>query len=91
MAYRVSRQSASGAPAEPLIPFQPWAGALANYNSVNLSSSIRKDTVCLRRTSLNGDSFPMEVINFRMNRIIMIYEVEPIWFTWMKGRPHPHR
>src|SRR5207244_8408042 len=27
----------SGAPAEPHIPFQPWAAALYNYNSLNLS------------------------------------------------------
>jgi hypothetical protein len=27
----------TGAPAEPHIPFKPWAAALYNYNSANLS------------------------------------------------------
>src|SRR5262249_5531546 len=82
-----------GAPAEPHIPFQPWAAALYNYNSANLS---KFDPVgyCLPPGGprLMATPFPMEVIQLpEEDRIVMIYEGGThIWREiYMDSRPHP--
>jgi hypothetical protein len=83
----------SGASAEPHIPFQPWAAALYNYNSANLSK-FDPEGYCLPPGGprLMATPFPMEVIQLpEEDRIIMIYEGGThIWREiYMDGRPHP--
>jgi hypothetical protein len=83
----------SGAPAEPHIPFQPWAAALYNYNSVSLSK-FDPEGYCLPPGGprLMATPFPMEVIQLpEEDRIIMIYEGGThIWREiYMDGRSHP--
>jgi hypothetical protein len=83
----------SGAPAEPHIPFQPWAAAVYNYNSMNLSK-FDPEGYCLPPGGprLMATPFPMEVIQLpEEDRIIMIYEGGThIWREiYMDGRPHP--
>ena len=82
-----------GAPAEPHIPFKPWAAALYNYNSANLSK-FDPEGYCLPPGGprLMATPFPMEVIQLpEEDRIIMIYEGGThIWREiYMDGRPHP--
>src|SRR5438105_7566615 len=85
----------TGAPAEPHIPFQPWAAALYNYNSVSLSK-FDPEGYCLPPGGprLMATPFPMEVIQLpEEDRIVMIYEGGThIWREiYMDGRPHPTR
>jgi hypothetical protein len=84
----------TGAPAEPHIPFQPWAAAVYNYNSANLSK-FDPEGYCLPPGGprLMATPFPMEVIQLpEEDRIIMIYEGGTHIFReiYMDGRPHPH-
>ena len=84
-----------GAPAEPHIPFQPWAAAVYNYNSANLSK-FDPEGYCLPPGGprLMATPFPMEVIQLPdENRIVMIFEGGThIWREiYMDGRPHPPR
>src|SRR5499425_2375414 len=83
----------SGAAAEPHIPFQPWAAAVYNYNSMNLSK-FDPEGYCLPPGGprLMATPFPMEVIQLpEEDRIVMIYEGGThIWREiYMDGRPHP--
>jgi hypothetical protein len=85
----------AGAPAEPHIPFQPWAAAVYNYNSVSLSK-FDPEGYCLPPGGprLMATPFPMEVIQLpEEDRIVMIYEGGThIWREiHMDGRPHPAR
>ena len=83
----------TGAPAEPHIPFKPWAAAVYNYNSANLSK-FDPEGYCVPPGGprLMATPFPMEVIQLpEEDRIIMIYEGGThIWREiYMDGRPHP--
>jgi hypothetical protein len=83
----------TGAPAEPHIPFKPWAAALYNYNSANLSK-FDPEGYCLPPGGprLMATPFPMEVIQLpEEDRIIMIYEGGTHFWReiYMDGRPHP--
>jgi hypothetical protein len=83
----------AGAPAEPHIPFKPWAAALYNYNSANLSK-FDPEGYCLPPGGprLMATPFPMEVIQLpEEDRIIMIYEGGTHFWReiYMDGRPHP--
>ena len=85
----------SGAPAEPHIPFQTWAAAVYNYNSVNLSK-FDPEGYCLPPGGprLMATPFPMEIIQLPdEQRIVMIFEGGThIWREiYMDGRPHPSR
>jgi hypothetical protein len=83
----------TGAPAEPHIPFQPWAAAVYNYNSLNLSK-FDPEGLCLPPGGprLMATPFPMEIIQLQEeDRIVMIFEGGThIWReVYMDGRPHP--
>src|SRR5207237_4817260 len=85
----------TGAPAEPHIPFRPWAAAVYNYNAANLSK-FDPEGYCLPPgvPRLMATPFPMEVIQLpEEDRIVMIYDGGThIWLEfYMDGHPHPTR
>jgi hypothetical protein len=84
-----------GAAAEPHIPFQPWAAAVYDYNSANLSK-YDPEGYCLPPGGPRSMAtpFPMEIIQLREeDRIVMIFEGGAhVWREiYMDGRPHPPR
>ena len=81
-----------GAPSEPWVPFQPWAAALYNYNSLN-NSKYDPEGYCLPPGGprLYATPYPMEIIQQpELKRIIMIFEGGThVWREiYMDGRPH---
>jgi hypothetical protein len=81
-----------GAASEPWIPFQPWAAAVYNYNSLN-ESKYDPEGYCLPPGGprLFATPYPMEVIQQpEHKRIIMIFEGGThVWREiYMDGRPH---
>jgi hypothetical protein len=82
-----------GAPAEPWVPFQPWAAALYNYHSRN-ESKYDPEGYCLPPGGPRqlATPFPAEILQLPdQQRIIMIFEGGAhVWREiYMDGRPHP--
>jgi len=82
-----------GAATEPWIPFQPWAAAVYNYNSLN-ESKYDPEGYCLPPGGprMYATPYPMEIIQLpEHKRIIMIFEGGAhVWREiYMDGRPHP--
>jgi hypothetical protein len=82
-----------GAASEPWIPFQPWAAAVYNYNSLN-ESKYDPQSSCVPPGGPRqfATPYPMEIIQQPENkRIIIIFEGGGhIWREiFMDGRPHP--
>jgi hypothetical protein len=82
-----------GAKSEPWVPFQPWAAALYDYNSVN-QSKYDPEGYCLPPGGprLMATPYPAEIIQLpEQKRILMIFEgATHIWREiYMDGRPHP--
>ena len=82
-----------GAKAEPWVPFQPWAAALYDYNSVN-QSKYDPEGYCLPPGGprMMATPYPAEIIQLPdQKRVIMIFEgAAHIWREiFMDGRPHP--
>jgi len=82
-----------GAPSEPWVPFQPWAAAVYNYNSLNLSK-YDPEGYCLPPGGprLYATPYPMEFIQQpELKRIVQIFEGGThVWREiYMDGRPHP--
>lgn len=82
-----------GAPSEPHVPFQPWAAAVYDYNSVN-QSKYDPEGYCLPPGGprMMATPYPMEIIQLpEQQRILMIFEgATHIWREiFMDGRPHP--
>jgi hypothetical protein len=82
-----------GAKSEPWVPFQPWAAALYDYNSVN-QSKYDPEGYCLPPGGprMMATPYPAEIIQLpEQKRIIMIFEgATHIWREiFMDGRPHP--
>jgi hypothetical protein len=83
-----------GAPSEPWVPFQPWAAAVYNYNSLN-NSKYDPEGYCLPPGGprLYATPYPMEIIQQpEHKRIVMIFEGGThVWREiYMDGRPHPN-
>src|SRR5262245_46714985 len=83
-----------GAPSEPWVPFQPWAAAVYNYNSLN-NSKYDPEGYCLPPGGprLFATPYPMEIIQQpELKRIIIIFEGGThVWREiYMDGRPHPN-
>ena len=81
-----------GAAAEPWVPFQPWAAAVYNYNSLN-NSKYDPEGYCLPPGGprLFATPYPMEIIQQpQLKRIIMIFEGGThVWREiHMDGRSH---
>jgi hypothetical protein len=81
-----------GAPTEPWVPFQDWAAAVYNYNSLN-NSKYDPEGYCLPPGGprLFATPYPMEIIQQpELKRIIMIFEGGThVWREiYMDGRPH---
>jgi hypothetical protein len=82
-----------GAPAEPFVPFQPWAAAMYNYNTLN-SSKYDPEGYCLPPGGprLYATPYPMEIIQMPdKSRIFHVFEGGAhIWREiYTDGRPHP--
>jgi hypothetical protein len=82
-----------GAPAEPFVPFQPWAAAMYNYNTMN-SSKYDPEGYCLPPGGprLFATPYPAEFIQMPdKSRIFIVFEGGAhIWREiYMDGRPHP--
>jgi hypothetical protein len=82
-----------GAKSEPWVPFQPWAAAVYDYNSVN-QSKYDPEGYCLPPGGprMMATPYPAEIIQLPdQKRIIMIFEgATHIWREiFMDGRPHP--
>ncbi len=81
-----------GAATEPWVPFQPWAAAVYNYNSLN-DSKYDPEGYCLPPGGprLFATPYPMEIIQQpELKRIIMIFEGGThVWREiHMDGRSH---
>ena len=81
-----------GAPTEPWVPFQPWSGAVYNYNSLN-NSKYDPEGYCLPPGGprLFATPYPMEIIQQpELKRIIIIFEGGThVWREiHMDGRSH---
>ncbi len=81
-----------GAHSEPWVPFQPWAAAFYNYNSLN-QSKYDPEGYCLPPGGprLFATPYPMEIIQQpELKRIIMIFEGGThVWREiHMDGRSH---
>jgi len=81
-----------GAPTEPWVPFQPWAAAVYNYNSLN-NSKYDPEGYCLPPGGprLYATPYPMEIIQQpELKRIVIIFEGGThVWREiHMDGRPH---
>jgi hypothetical protein len=82
-----------GAATEPWVPFQSWAAAVYNYNSLN-NSKYDPEGYCLPPGGprLYATPYPMEIIQQpELKRIIMIFEGGThVWREiYMDGRQHP--
>ena len=82
-----------GAKSEPWVPFQPWAAAVYDYNSKNLSK-YDPEGYCLPPGGprMMATPYPAEIIQLpEQKRIIMIFEgATHIWREiFMDGRQHP--
>lgn len=82
-----------GAKSEPWVPFQPWAAAVYDYNSVN-QSKYDPEGYCLPPGGprMMATPYPAEIIQLpEQKRVIMIFEgATHIWREiFMDGRPHP--
>ncbi len=82
-----------GARSEPQVPFQPWAAAVYDYNSKNLSK-YDPEGYCLPPGGprLMATPYPMEIVQLpEQKRILMVFEgATHIWREiYMDGRPHP--
>ena len=82
-----------GTKSEPWMPFQPWAAAVYDYNSVN-QSKYDPEGYCLPPGGprMMATPYPAEIIQMpEHKRIIMIFEgATHIWREiYMDGRPHP--
>jgi hypothetical protein len=82
-----------GAPAEPFVPFQPWAAAMYNYNTIN-ASKYDPEGYCLPPGGprLYATPYPMEFIQMPDgSRIFHVFEGGAhIWREiYMDGRAHP--
>jgi hypothetical protein len=83
-----------GAPSEPWVPFQPWAAAVYNYNSLN-NSKYDPEGYCLPPGGprLFATPYPMEILQQpELKRIVIIFEGGThVWREiHMDGRPHPN-
>jgi len=81
-----------GAPSEPWVPFQSWAAAFYNYNSLN-QSKYDPEGYCLPPGGprLFATPYPMEIIQQpELKRIVMIFEGGThVWREiHMDGRSH---
>jgi len=81
-----------GAATEPWVPFQPWAAAFYNYNSLN-NSKYDPEGYCLPPGGprLFATPYPMEIIQQpELKRIVFIFEGGThVWREiHMDGRPH---
>jgi hypothetical protein len=90
-----NRGQRGGAASEPFIPFQPWAAAVYNYNSLN-EGKYDPEGLCFPPGGPRsmGTPFPAEFIQLpEQKRILVIYEGGThIWREiFMDGRPHPPR
>ena len=82
-----------GAKSEPWVPFQPWAAAVYDYNSVN-QSKYDPEGYCLPPGGprMMATPYPAEIIQLpEQKRVLMIFEgATHIWREiFMDGRPHP--
>jgi hypothetical protein len=82
-----------GSQSEPHIPFMPWAAAVYDYNSANVSK-YDPEGYCLPPGGprMMATPYPMEIIQLpEQRRILMIFEgATHIWREiYMDGRPHP--
>ena len=82
-----------GAKSEPHIPFQPWAAAIYDYNSANVSK-YDPEGYCLPPGGprMMATPYPMEILQLPdQQRIFMVFEgATHIWREiYMDGRPHP--
>jgi hypothetical protein len=82
-----------GAKSEPWVPFQPWAAAVYDYNSVN-QSKYDPEGYCLPPGGprMMATPYPAEIIQLpEQKRVLMIFEgATHIWREiYMDGRPHP--
>ena len=82
-----------GARSEPWVPFQPWAAAVYDYNSVN-QSKYDPEGYCLPPGGprLMATPYPAEIIQLpEQKRVLMIFEgATHIWREiFMDGREHP--
>jgi len=82
-----------GAKSEPWVPFQPWAAAVYDYNSVN-QSKYDPEGYCLPPGGprMMATPYPAEIIQLPdQKRVLMIFEgATHIWSEiFMDGRPHP--
>jgi len=82
-----------GAKTEPWMPFQPWAAAVYDYNSVN-QSKYDPEGYCLPPGGprMMATPYPAEIIQLPdQKRVLMIFEgATHIWREiFMDGRPHP--
>ena len=82
-----------GAKSEPWVPFQPWAAAVYDYNSVN-QSKYDPEGYCLPPGGprMMATPYPAEIIQLpEQKRVIMIFEgATHIWREiFMDGREHP--
>ncbi len=82
-----------GSRSEPHIPFQPWAAAVYDYNSANVSK-YDPEGYCLPPGGprMMATPYPMEIVQLpEQRRIFMVFEGAT--HTWreiyMDGRPHP--
>ena len=90
-----NRGQRGGAPNEPFIPFQPWAAAVYNYNSLT-QGKYDPEGFCFPPGGPRSMAtpFPAEIIQLpEQKRILIIYEGGThIWREiFMDGRPHPPR
>ena len=81
-----------GAPSEPWVPFQRWAAAFYNYNSLN-NSKYDPEGYCLPPGGprLFATPYPMEILQQpELKRIVFIFEGGThVWREiHMDGRPH---
>jgi hypothetical protein len=82
-----------GSRSEPHIPFQPWAAAVYDYNSANVSK-YDPEGYCLPPGGprMMATPYPMEIIQLpEQKRIFMVFEgATHIWREiYMDGRAHP--
>jgi len=82
-----------GSRSEPHIPFMPWAAAIYDYNSANVSK-YDPEGYCLPPGGprMMATPYPMEILQLpEQQRILMIFEgATHIWREiYMDGRPHP--
>jgi hypothetical protein len=82
-----------GSRSEPHIPFQPWAAAVYDYNSANVSK-YDPEGYCLPPGGprMMATPYPMEIIQLPdQQRIFMVFEgATHIWREiYMDGRAHP--